>query len=246
MPVVFTPVPNVATADLYTADNYNTFIAANFAAGVPDIFTAAGDLAYATAADVAARLAIGAQYTHLESTGSAPSWSVSGMARFADTELSIATASFDFTSIPQTHKHLLLVTNLRGDTAANTVAPNLRFNNDSTANYHSNVMQANGAGTAVGQTIAGTSASLGSVNAGTAPASTAAKFFVFIPDYIDVTFRPGGVVLSDFQVALSANNVYVLIGAFTLNIAGAVSRITLLPAAGNWDIGSRATLYGIG
>lgn len=42
------------------SETYLDQIRANFLAGVPDIFTAAGDIAYATAADAAARLALGA------------------------------------------------------------------------------------------------------------------------------------------------------------------------------------------
>lgn len=63
---------------LVSATDWN-YIVNNFIAGVPDIFTAAGDLAYATAADVATRLAIGAAGLHLRTTGSAPAWSNIGI-----------------------------------------------------------------------------------------------------------------------------------------------------------------------
>lgn len=55
----YTPVPTQSVGDTWTADNHNTYIKENFAAGVPDIFTAKGDLAAATGADAAARLAVG-------------------------------------------------------------------------------------------------------------------------------------------------------------------------------------------
>ena len=58
--MAYTAVPIVATGDLWTASNHNTYIRDNFAAGVPDIFTTKGDLAVASAADTAARLAAGA------------------------------------------------------------------------------------------------------------------------------------------------------------------------------------------
>lgn len=55
----YTPVPTVNTGDLWSASQHNTYIKENFAAGVPDIFTAKGDLPAASAADAAGRLAVG-------------------------------------------------------------------------------------------------------------------------------------------------------------------------------------------
>lgn len=57
--MAYTAVPTVATNDYWSAAQHNTYIRDNFAAGVPDIFTTKGDLAVATGADVAARLAVG-------------------------------------------------------------------------------------------------------------------------------------------------------------------------------------------
>lgn len=57
--MAYSAVPIVATGDLWTAANHNTYIRDNFAAGVPDIFTTKGDLAVASAADVANRLGVG-------------------------------------------------------------------------------------------------------------------------------------------------------------------------------------------
>lgn len=68
-------VPTVATGDTMTAANWNQYVRDNFAAGVPDIFTAAGDLVYGSAADVAARLGIGSTGKVLRvSSGGLPAW----------------------------------------------------------------------------------------------------------------------------------------------------------------------------
>jgi len=74
--MAYTAVPTVNTGDTWTAANHNTYIRDNFAAGVPDIFTTAGDIAYATAADVAARLAIGSAGQLLKTNpgATAPFW----------------------------------------------------------------------------------------------------------------------------------------------------------------------------
>ncbi len=71
----YNAVPTVATGDVWSAANHNTYIRDNFAAGVPDIFTAAGDLVYATAANAAAPLAIGTVgQALLSSSDGLPEW----------------------------------------------------------------------------------------------------------------------------------------------------------------------------
>lgn len=72
----YTPVPTVNTGDLWTAANHNTYMRDNFAAGVPDIFTAAGQIVYATGADAAAALAISTAYRKLaiNAGATAPEW----------------------------------------------------------------------------------------------------------------------------------------------------------------------------
>jgi hypothetical protein len=57
--MAYTKVPTKSTGDLWTAADHNTYIKNNFAAGVPDIFTTKGDIAVATAANIAARLEVG-------------------------------------------------------------------------------------------------------------------------------------------------------------------------------------------
>ena len=70
----YNPVPTVATGDLWTASNHNTYIRDNFSAGIPDLFQAAGDLVYGSAADAAARLPIGANGQILSIAGGLPAW----------------------------------------------------------------------------------------------------------------------------------------------------------------------------
>lgn len=61
--------PTKSVGDTLTAAEWNTYVRDNMAAGVPDLFTAQGDLVVASAANVAAVLP--ASYNHyvLESTG---------------------------------------------------------------------------------------------------------------------------------------------------------------------------------
>ena len=52
--MAYIPVPNASTGDKFTAAYVNAYLRDNFAASVPDIFTAKGQLAAATGADAAA------------------------------------------------------------------------------------------------------------------------------------------------------------------------------------------------
>lgn len=74
--MAYNAVPTVTTGDSWSAANHNTYIRDNFAAGVPDIFTAAGEIPYGTAANTASVLSLGSVGTVLmpSSDGDAPEW----------------------------------------------------------------------------------------------------------------------------------------------------------------------------
>lgn len=82
--MAYTAPPTKAAGDTLTETNWNTHIKGNFEAGVPDLYTTKGDIAVATAANAAARLAVGANDTTLvadsgEATGLA--WQIQPAAR---------------------------------------------------------------------------------------------------------------------------------------------------------------------
>lgn len=62
--MAYSALPAKNATDTLTLGNYNA-IKGNFEAGVPDIFTTKGDMAAATAADTAARVAVGADGARL-------------------------------------------------------------------------------------------------------------------------------------------------------------------------------------
>lgn len=105
------------------------------------ILDAKGDLITATAADTPARLAVGANGTYLQadsSTATGLKWgtvSAGGMTEIATINAS-GNTSVDFTSIPSTYKHLLLVWNGVYQSAGSTYYF-VRFNGDSGGNYAS-------------------------------------------------------------------------------------------------------------
>ena len=77
------------------SETYLDGIRANFLAGVPDIFTAEGDIAIATAADTAARLAVGAADSVLVAGTARPEWQTMPAARvYNDAAIDPATSSW--------------------------------------------------------------------------------------------------------------------------------------------------------
>lgn len=74
--MAYSVVPTAVTGDLWTAANHNTYIKDNFAATLPDAFTAAGDIPYASAADTLALLSIGTagQVLRVNAAENAPEW----------------------------------------------------------------------------------------------------------------------------------------------------------------------------
>jgi hypothetical protein len=131
--MAYSPVPTVTTGDTWSAANHNTYIRDNFAAGVPDIFTAAGDLPYATAANAAAALAIGAagQVLKVNASGTLPEWSSGNL---IDKQILVgsSTDTIEFSSIPQNHDHLKIIMDY---VASDTIELYVNINNDFGDNY---------------------------------------------------------------------------------------------------------------
>lgn len=81
--MAYSVLPTKVASDTVTLTNYDN-IRDNFIAGVPDIFTTKGDLAVATAADTATRLAVGADDSTLvpdASQASGLAWQIQPAAR---------------------------------------------------------------------------------------------------------------------------------------------------------------------
>lgn len=64
--MAYNAVPTAATGNLWTAAQHNVYVRGNFAAGLPDQFTAKGQLAAATGANAMAALSVGANGAYLQ------------------------------------------------------------------------------------------------------------------------------------------------------------------------------------
>jgi hypothetical protein len=163
------------------------------------------------------------------------------MRMLADTTLGGSAASIDFTSIPSTFAHLMLVAYLRGDAVAAFVNALVRFNNDSGANYLYEQLNGSGAtpgsSTASGQTAAMASQVAAAASAG---AGLFTPIVAWIPGYASTVQTKNLLALSLY----AGTPLLQLTGSNWSNTA-AINRLTLLPSSGSWITGSRFTLYGL-
>lgn len=207
---------------------------------------AAGDLFYATGAGVIARLAkgTGRQQMQMNSGATAPEW-FDGYKVLGETILGSDTANIDFTSIPGTYRHLLVVAFLRGTTVATNQAIHLRLNNDSGANYDVQQLYVNNASVTGAETIGGTSDYLGTINAASAPANTFSPVEILIPNYAIGTQNKVFLSRCYNKRAESSGNLFSWMNNGDYRSNTAITRVTLYPGADNFLAASMATLYGI-
>ena len=165
----------------------------------------------------------------------------------AETTLTVAAASIDFASIAADWSHLLLVISARGDAAATSVALNARVNNDSGANYYSQDLRGNAAAASAVETLAGTAVVASPVvPAATGPADAFGGITLLLPHYAGALDHKS--LLAEYfgHRATTSGGMFVgKVGAIWKS-AAAVNRVTLSASSGNLDIGTRATLYGMG
>jgi hypothetical protein len=165
------------------------------------------------------------------------------MRMLADSTLVGAQASFDFTSIPATFAHLMLVLFARGDTAASTTPVLMRFNGDTTAQYMFQLMFASATTVGASEGLTQTSIQAGVMPANTAGASEFGECDITIAHYTTANLKASN---SRYGLRTASTTGTLITGASSGSWNGsAINRITLLPAAGNFVAGSRATLYGL-
>lgn len=222
---------------------------AGIAAAIPkDLVDAKGDLLTGTAADTVGRLAVGSngQVLTADSTvGAGVKWAsaTGAMVQLYDNTAAGAIANWDVTTGLTGYNHLAISLVGRSDVAATTTALQIRFNNDTGSNY--DYTQASFIPTPGGSAAdAATSIVCGSLLGATAPASTPTVMNLHLPNYAATVFfkEVTGTVFSRYGATTS--NLAIVFGGNWRSTA-AITRVTVFPAAGNFILGSRLSIYGV-
>lgn len=152
-------------------------------------------------------------------------------------------STLDFTGIEADYENLRLSIQGRGDNASTDIDVLIRFNNDSAANYRRQNLST-GSSSAAGQADAQTSGAVGRLAGATATAGAAGAITVDILGYARTVFN---------KLALARSFVTFGTGANTRSrtddtewkSTAAITRVTLIPSAGNFAQGTTAVLYGV-
>lgn len=163
-----------------------------------------------------------------------------------------AVASYDTNttlggSIPQIFKSLVLEISARSTAVATNVSGYIRFNNDSASNYHWNVVYGNNS--SAGSSNGMTQAQISNANQTPASSASANRFSCesyVIADYTSTSKHKHLVGISSRFADDTAANATVTTSAGLWKNTAAITRIQVLLAFGNIDVGSRIVLYGRG
>lgn len=160
--------------------------------------------------------------------------------------LSGGASTIDFTSIPSTYTDLILMHSLRFSSATGIQNVNIRFNNDSGANYTQRMILANdGSVGGYSQTTA-TYFNWNYAPGGTGgtTANTYNSTSLYIPNYANTsTTKP--ILIDDVSEVNSSTNYGLGYTSGFWNSTSAINRITITAPSDTWTSASTAYLYGI-
>lgn len=180
----------------------------------------------------------------LSATGGSGNWT-----QLADSLLGSDTASFDFTSISGSYKHLRILVVGRSSRASNTFDDvNVTLNNDTGSNYDYQWIQWSASATssaAWNDANAATSIKGVTVPAASSTTGDVGQAEYMILNYAATTLNKAVTGSGMALGARSSGNLRVVQFGGGWRSTAAVTRVTLTMANGNWLTGSRATLYGL-
>lgn len=159
-----------------------------------------------------------------------------------ETVLGAAAASFTFSSISSSYRDLRLVVRARGTTASTAADTKLQFNSDTASNYQYIRLWAQASSVTQDNSTSATSINIGFIPAATATAGDASGIECRIFDYRGTTYRKA-VCANLFTTGFS--NLFSMQATGQWKSTSAITSITLSLSAGNFDVGSVCSLYGI-
>jgi hypothetical protein len=154
-------------------------------------------------------------------------------------------ASIDLQDIPQDWTHLLLITYLRGDTAASLIQTYMRFNNDSSSNYDSQNVGGNASSATAAEELAQSGVPCTAMPAASAGSNLFGSQIIHIPYYSQASNAKTAVTHAALKTGTTSGSVYMQVRSGFWRSNSAITRITILASTGNLAIGSRVSLYGL-
>lgn len=194
-------------------------------------------------ADVAAITASADNQVLTRVSSSSLAFAVPAMVKIAENTPS-ATGTTTFSSLG-TFTHLQIVYSARSDVAGTNDVLNMRFNSDSGANYDIERLRVNSTTVAGAETIAGTSAQIGTVAGSTAASGNCGAGEIMVPDYRGTTFHKQGTTTNTFKQSNASANTFVQQYGYAWRNTAAITQIDLILSTGNFVSGSKFTLYGL-
>lgn len=159
--------------------------------------------------------------------------------------LSSSAASVTFSAIPTTYTDLVLRWSARGDTAAATVNPYVRFNGITSSVYSRTWFYGTGTGGEGGSRNSNTDRIyVNAIPAATSTSSTFGNAEMYIPSYLATQNKQVGVfTVTEYDAANVSENINGIAGLYSQTTA--ISEILIAPFSGNFVSGSSFWLYGI-
>lgn len=161
-----------------------------------------------------------------------------------ETILGSAASEITFSGISQAYQHLEAHLFGRGDTAATTIDVSVRVNADAGSNYDSQYLRGSASTASAAESLGATSARVGTIPAASATASVAGGITGTLFDYSRTAWQKAGVAQNAHKHGTSSGNVRVEESAAFWRDTSAVTSVTFLPSAGNFDTSTRAAIYG--
>ncbi len=165
--------------------------------------------------------------------------------RLAQVILGAAAANIDFNGISGSYTNLVLELLLRGDTVASSVSVALIFNNDGGANYDDQYVVAAAAVMTAAEVFATTAIPIGSMAAANAAVGLFTQYTFKVNGYSSAVAQKVAQTTVSRKLGVASGDLSTITRASFWRSTAAITRITLTPAAGNFGIGTQATLYGM-